>query len=80
MNKVILAVGLALGLSACDGTPNTSTWPLQQPDANYEIDAWGSNPDLLEFRLKTAPDYVCVLAVSGADELKNVFCVLSPVE
>ncbi len=71
-----LAVCLtALLVAGCDGNPNTDTWPLIQPEKAYEIDAWGTNPDLLEFTPKGNPDYFCVLAVSGMDELKTMFCM-----
>jgi len=64
-----------LAVGGCDGTPSANTWTLSQPENVYEIDAWGSNPDLLEFTPKQNPDYFCVLAVSGADELKTMFCM-----
>lgn len=65
----------ALLVAGCDGAPEPTSWPLQQPEASYEVDAWGSNPDLLEFTPKGNPDYFCILAVSGGDELKSIFCM-----
>lgn len=72
LTAIILVVLVATG---CDGTPSTDTWPLQQPEAAYEIDAWGTNPDLLEFTPKGNKDYFCILAVSGGDSLKTMFCM-----
>lgn len=62
-------------LVGCDGTPNATTWPLMQPEHSYEIDAWGTNPDLLEFTPKGNPDYFCVLAITGSDKLQTMFCM-----
>lgn len=78
LNKtaLLLAVSLtALLVAGCDGTPDAKTWPLSDPEHVYEIDAWGTNPDLLEFTPKSNPNYFCVLAVSGMDELKTMFCM-----
>jgi hypothetical protein len=75
MKKLLLLLMVAALLVGCDGTPSTKTWPLQQPESSYEIDAWGTNPDILEFTPKGQPDYLCILAVSGMDELKTMFCV-----
>jgi hypothetical protein len=80
MKKLILLVMTAVLISSCDGAPNPNSWGLEQPEHAYEVDAWGSNPDLLEFTPKTNPGYFCVLAVSGADELKAIFCMPKPSE
>lgn len=77
-NKTALLLAVcwsALLAASCDGTPSSKTWPLEQPEHSYEIDAWGTNPDLLEFTPKSNPDYFCVLAVTGMDELKTMFCM-----
>ncbi len=74
----VLLISLSTGflVAGClDGIPRTQNWPLQQPEASYEVDAWGTNPDLLEFTPKGNPDYFCILAVSGSDELKSIFCM-----
>ena len=83
LNKtaLLLAVSLsALLVAGCSGTPGATTWPLIQPENSYEIDAWGSNPDLLEFTPKGNSDYFCVLAVSGLDDLKTMFCMPKKLE
>ena len=72
---LLLLIALAAVLTACDGTPNTTSWPLEQATHSYEIDAWGTNPDLLEFTPKQNPDYFCILAISGSDSLKTMFCM-----
>jgi hypothetical protein len=72
---IILLLATILVITGCDGTPSANTWPLSAPDNSYEIDAWGSNPDLLEFTPKGNSDYFCVLAVSGSDDLKTMFCM-----
>jgi hypothetical protein len=78
MNKTMTAfliLFVALLIAGCDGTPNAKSWPLSQPENAYEIDAWGTNPDLLEFTPKGNTDYFCVLAVSGMDTLVTMFCM-----
>jgi len=69
----------AIILSACDGIPNPGAWGLIQPENAYEIDAWGSNPDLLEFTPKGNSQYFCILAISGSDKLTTMFCMPKPV-
>jgi hypothetical protein len=61
-------------LTACDGEVNPQSWPLEQAKYTYEIDGWGANPDIYEFTPKSNPNYSCILAVSGVDELKTMFC------
>lgn len=78
LNKKLLGLVVCFCViicSGCDGNPNTTTWPLLQPENSYEVDAWGTNPDLLEFTPKHNPNYFCVLAISGVDELKTMFCM-----
>ena len=77
MKKTILLAicSTTLLVAGCDGKPDSTSWPLSEPEHVYEIDAWGTNPDMLEFTPKYNPDYFCVLAVSGMDELKTMFCM-----
>jgi hypothetical protein len=70
-----LMILVSVILAGCDGTPSGQTWPLMQPEHSYEVDAWGTNPDLLEFTPKHNPGYFCILAVSGGDKLKAIFCM-----
>jgi hypothetical protein len=73
--RLAVVFTILLAVAACDGNPSAKSWPLEQPENAYEIDAWGTNPDLLEFTPKGNPGYFCVLAVSGMDELKTMFCM-----
>lgn len=75
--KILLLAGFILLpiVVGCDGNPNATSWPLQQPEESYEVDAWGSNPDLLEFTPKGNSEYFCILAISGSDKLKGIFCM-----
>lgn len=34
---------------------------LQQPDYAYELDGWGSNPDVYEFTPKSNPNWACIV-------------------
>jgi hypothetical protein len=75
MKKLFLLMITTLLITSCDGSPNPSSWGLEQPEEAYEIDAWGTNPDMLEFTPKGNPDYFCVLAISGGDTLVGIFCM-----
>ena len=63
MTKIytIVAIMIALTFSACDGTVDTNSYPLVQPDAEYEIDTWGSNSEVYEFTPKTAKNKTCIV-------------------
>ena len=37
----------------------------KQPDAYYEIDGFGSNPDIYEWTPASNPDYTCLALASG---------------
>lgn len=80
MKKLLLIVVSVLIIGCTDGPVSTATWTLQQPSAAYEIDAWGTNPDILEFTPEGNPNYVCMLAVSGTDNLRTMFCIPKPEE
>ena len=72
MKKVILgisALALMLSFSGCDGVTDTNSYPLAQPDAEYELDTWGSNSEVYEFTPKTAPNTTCIFVMldSGGD-------------
>jgi len=67
--KLIFAILLAGILSGCDGTTDTNSFPLEQPTAEYELDTWGYNSEVYEFKTKTDPVQTCVMVMldSGND-------------
>lgn len=59
--KNLLVIALALGLAGCDGCTDTNTYPLLQPEHEYELDTWGYNSEVYEFTPKSNPGYTCVM-------------------
>lgn len=74
MKKLILVALAAILATGCDGISDPSSYPLQDVDAAYEIDGWGTNPDIYEWTPKGNPGYVCVYVVSGSDGPVGVQC------
>ena len=73
MRKILLLMSFII-MAGCDGKLNLTPDELVQP-VSYEIDGWGSNPDIYEFTPKGNERYFCMLAVSGGDDLKSIFCM-----
>ena len=67
MKKLLLALVL---MSSSVAFAN----PTIDQDRVYEIDAWGSNPDIIEFTPIGHPEKVCLILVSGGDESAGLFC------
>ncbi len=44
-----------------------SNTDLHQPDFYYEIDGWGSNPDVYEFTPKSNSNYTCIIYIEGGN-------------
>ena len=68
MEKLVM-VGLCLALSACGDSTS-----LERPDNVYEIDGWGSNPDIIEFTPVGREDMTCLVVVSGGDKAAGITC------
>lgn len=77
INKKMLAICFSILLVAgcTDGPIDTSSTELQQPDHYYEIDGWGSNPDIYEFTPRSNPNYTCIMMV---ESVNGVFCIPKP--
>ena len=76
MKKLSLLLLTSMFVAGCDAQTNSDSWPLYQPEQAYEIDAWGTNPGILEFTPKGNPDYFCILAArGGVNRLKSIFCM-----
>lgn len=67
----------ALVLVGCDGVIDTTPTELQQPDHYYEIDGWGTNPDIYEFTPRSNPNYTCIIAIENAS---GFFCIPKPIK
>jgi len=72
-DKLLVAVAAMGLLSACNGPANT-TGVLIDPVRTYEVDGWGSNPDILEFTPMAHPDKTCLILVSGGDKAAGIEC------
>lgn len=74
--KVLLALSVVgiLGFSGCDGTVDTNSYPLVQPDAEYEIDTWGSNSEVYEFTPKTLPNKTCIMVMLDSGKAMGLQC------
>lgn len=80
MKKVLLVLSLVFTITACD---SQASWggndgKMVQPDRQYEVDAWGTNPDIYEFTPKGYPDKVCLILVSGGDTSAGIECFDKP--
>ncbi len=58
MKKLLILPFLLMG---CDGAPDANTFPLQQPNYEYEIDTWGANSEVYEITPKSSPNHRCVM-------------------
>ncbi len=67
--KKLLVVCLALALTACGESTS-----LERPDNVYEVDGWGSNPDIIEFTPVGREDKTCLILVSGGDNASGIEC------
>ena len=80
MKKLLLVSVLLLGLTACN---SEASWggndgKMVEPTRQYEVDAWGSNPDIYEFTPKGYPNKVCLILVSGGDTSAGIECFDKP--
>lgn len=69
MKKYLLIPFILMG---CDGAVNTTPTGLFQPDHYYEIDGWGTNPDVYEFTPKSNKNYTCLIII---ESVNGVFCI-----
>lgn len=74
MSKLLIGIMGVVLLSGCDGVVNPSPDELISP-VSYEIDGWGSNPDIYEWTPKGNTNYFCMYVVSGADSPAGMFCM-----
>jgi|TARA_R100001443_G_scaffold110913_1_gene123259 hypothetical protein len=47
---------------------------LLNPVRVYEVDGWGSNPDIYEFTPVGHPEKSCLILVSGGDKASGLTC------
>jgi hypothetical protein len=80
MKKLInlsIIISLSFILSACFSDSGKGVNPDQKllnTERVYEVDAWGSNPDIIEFT-PTGHEYMtCLILVSGGDTAGGMEC------
>lgn len=77
MKKLLIAVVVLLTLSACQPqSTKNGGGVLIMPDREYEVDGWGSDPDIYEFTPVGYPHMVCLIVVSGGDSTGGMECFL----
>ncbi len=82
LNKIAQIVKIsivAMVVSGCDKEIDFVT-PILQPNATYEIEVWGGNPEFIEFTPKGNTDYFCVAPVVTGDATKTMFCMPKKLE
>ena len=60
MLKRVAIIIILLNLAACSAP---STFPLQEPDASYELDTWAENSEIYEFTPKANSNVACVVFI-----------------
>lgn len=76
MKKLFFVALSTLALSACGdaGTGVSSNEELLNPVRVYEVDGWGSNPDIYEFTPVGHEHMTCLIVVSGGDTTGGMEC------
>ncbi len=75
MSKVILnVILLCTALSGCNGSSSEHGNKLISPENVYEVDGWGSNPDIYEFTPDGHDHMTCLIVVSGGDKTGGIEC------
>ena len=77
MNKLLLtalAVSAVL-ITGCKPQPEKNGGGvLLDPVRVYEVDGWGTNPDIYEFTPVGHDHMTCLIVVSGADQTGGMEC------
>lgn len=72
--KQLMVILAAVFFVGCQEMPNPTGFDLYPPDAKYEVDGWGSNPDFYEFTPVGNPDYMCIWGIAGSDKYVQMEC------
>jgi len=64
-----------LAISACQPQSSKNGGGVTiDTDREYEVDAFGINPDIYEFTPVGHPDKTCLILVSGTDNAAGIDC------
>lgn len=72
--KAILLLTIGIFITGCNGSSADYGNKLINPTNVYEVDGWGSNPDIYEFTPEGHPEMTCLLAISGGDSVGGITC------
>jgi hypothetical protein len=65
-------------LLSCDGSSDTTSFSLQEPDYEYEIDTWGKNSEIYEITPKSNPNYSCLIFILDNLNSASMQCFPKP--
>jgi hypothetical protein len=71
---IVLLSVLLVSLSGCNGSAGEYGGKLIRPVNVYEVDGWGSNPDIYEFTPDGHPHMTCLILTSGGDSANGLQC------
>jgi len=72
--KVLILIMFASLVSGCDGLVDPSSFPLQQPDFEYEVDTWGYNSEVYEITPKANSNYTCMMWMLDSGKAMGLDC------
>ena len=74
MMMLALMLLVTLGLIGCDGSLDTESFKLIQPDHEYEIDTWGTNSEVYEFTPRSNKSMSCVMLMLDNGKAMGLQC------
>ena len=77
-STLLLLLVAVLFLSGCDGKLDVNSYPLQQPDTEYELDTWGENSEVYEFTPKRRQDLTCIVYILDNMKAMDMECFKKP--
>ncbi len=79
MYKLILLAFVAVVILGCDAKPDgITTFPLQSPSYEYEVDTWGFNSEVYEITPKANEEYTCLMWMLDAGNSMSIDCFPKP--
>tara|TARA_R110002050_G_scaffold106937_7_gene217134 strand:+ start:872 stop:1135 length:264 start_codon:yes stop_codon:yes gene_type:complete len=69
-----LSILIALLCVGCNGSAELHGNKLLIPTNVYEVDGWGSNPDIYEFTPEGHLHMTCLILTSGGDSANGLEC------
>ena len=78
--SILLATAIPfMLLTGCDSfSPDIQNNALMEPDAEYEIDTWGSNSEVYEFTPRGNPNYTCTFVMLDSGKDMGLQCFPKP--